>query len=216
MKKIFLVAFASMCVGVACKSRTFDGDSQVKSGDSSTEKNFEDVSCAFFCPNVTKPASAIFSTQRVLCEKGEMKPFGDGFQLVASADGTVISRDMHDVAIPKCMRYKLAVVTEGLSHPQYPALTPLLNQAEVWEATYKRIMPYKVVLTKDTEWGVLKVNDEFYLVKKVAGIRSIDGVGVYQLAGGYPDKPETSDKVVLNLFRRQSGKLEMEAPKFDL
>jgi hypothetical protein len=210
MSKIALIALASMCAAVACKDRTYGEGSRVKDASNGEP---EMAMCAFACPPDYAPAGSPFQTQKFLCEKGTVKTTSSGYAITGTIDGAVVEWDLgSDVKVPRCP-YKLVVVEanpDGLAHPEYPALTPKLNKKEIFEGLYKRLIPLKAALTDDAQWGVLRVNDETYLIKQVARIRSLDGVGVYHLAGGYPDKPQTDSQIILELFRFD-GKLVIQA-----
>ncbi len=209
MRKIALIALASMSAAVACKDRTYGEGSRVKTASNGEP---EMAMCAFACPPDYAPGSP-FQTEKILCEKGTVKTTSSGYAITATIDGTVVEWTLgSDVQVPRCM-YKLVVVEanqDGLAHPEYPALTPKLNKKEIFEGLFKKQIPLKAALTDDAQWGVLRVNDETYLIKQVAGIRSPDGVGVYHVAGGYPDKPQTDSRIILELFRRD-GKFVIEA-----
>lgn len=214
--KILSVVALSLVFG--CQKRTFGqgAGSAVKSDDNaSVQRDYEEVKCGFLCPGSTQPAGKSFTTQRALCERGEIKPFGHGSQLVTKIGATTVSMDLFDVEIPRCANAKLVVLdtdTDGLSLPQYPTLAQKLKMNEIFEGLHNQLIPLKAAVTDDGEWGVLRVNDERYLIKKVAGIRSPDGVGVYNAAAGYPDAPQTDDKIHIELFRRD-GKFIINVKK---
>lgn len=212
MKGLVLVSAVALSVVSACKERTYNSDSATSA--SPQDKNYEEVACAFFCPGEETPSSKLFKAQRGLCEGGKVKPFGNGLMLEGKLGETVVSRDLSDVALPKCMGYKTAVLTthaDGLWLPDYPALTAKLNKKEIFKGKCKLVIPVSAALTDDGQWGVLRVNDESFLIKKNENVqlRSPNALGQYLLARGYPDEPQTSPDIKMNLFRRH-GSAEIE------
>ena len=101
MKKLLGLSLSTLWLASGCKTVSHQSNNQLSSNYNSSQKDYEEVACAFFCPSVDQPATKLFKTQRAICERGQIKPFGEGLQIVAKIDETEVSHAL-DLTLPKC------------------------------------------------------------------------------------------------------------------